>query len=375
MYNRILKRPMFNMGGRTYQAQGTGITSGLDTPKRGLVDGPGGYSGEKTLEEIAIEREQIMKVPEGQNFRDVVSSFGVYANPYNDQGEAQTSGQLGYKQATEITKLRKDRADALKLAKLASLEEQSTAISEKKKTDAAYTQSMDVTKLAAKMDQDTRVIVENLKGENLEFRQELKALEADYNRDLTGLDPIKDKNKIDAINNRYKQDRNKVITNNPGIQIRAEELAQAILKSPTMGITSAEEALKAALQLILGIEVATQNMATGGRVGYQMGTGMDGAQPMQASMNVEEQVTTPSGTMAEDMSITENAGGSTSMNITYEDFRTKMPPEVDDNIVQLIYYNQDAFADFAEITSQDDVYVFNNKYGVSLVLPFDTETA
>ena len=32
--NRVLKRPMFRMGG----SSGTGITSGLDTPKRGLVD-------------------------------------------------------------------------------------------------------------------------------------------------------------------------------------------------------------------------------------------------------------------------------------------------------------------------------------------------
>ena len=38
--NRILKRPMFRRGG----SAGTGITSGLDTPKRGLVDGPGMYS-------------------------------------------------------------------------------------------------------------------------------------------------------------------------------------------------------------------------------------------------------------------------------------------------------------------------------------------
>ena len=41
--NRVLKRPMFRMGGST----GSGITSGLDTtkPKRGLVDEPGGYAG------------------------------------------------------------------------------------------------------------------------------------------------------------------------------------------------------------------------------------------------------------------------------------------------------------------------------------------
>jgi len=58
----------------------------------------------------------------------------------------------------------------------------------------------------------------------------------------------------------------------------------------------------------------------------------------------------------------------------YQEFRAKMPPEVDDEVVQLIYYNEDAFADFAQITSQADVYAFNNKWGVSLVLPMDTET-
>ena len=48
--SRTLRRPMFRMGG---SAQG--IISGLDTPKRGLVDGPGGYAG-KTLEEMGIPK-------------------------------------------------------------------------------------------------------------------------------------------------------------------------------------------------------------------------------------------------------------------------------------------------------------------------------
>ena len=38
--NRILTRPMFRIGG----SAGTGITSGLNKPKRGLVDEPGKYS-------------------------------------------------------------------------------------------------------------------------------------------------------------------------------------------------------------------------------------------------------------------------------------------------------------------------------------------
>ena len=40
----------------------------------------------------------------------------------------------------------------------------------------------------------------------------------------------------------------------------------------------------------------------------------------------------------------------------------------------IIYYNPSAFSDFANIETQEDVYSFNSKYDVSLVLPFNTET-
>ena len=39
MYNRILNRPMFKLGGKTNDAQGTGITSGLDTPRSNYLGG------------------------------------------------------------------------------------------------------------------------------------------------------------------------------------------------------------------------------------------------------------------------------------------------------------------------------------------------
>ena len=46
--SKILRRPMFR-GGQV-DSRGTGITSGLmDEPKRGLVDGPGGYAGKLIL--------------------------------------------------------------------------------------------------------------------------------------------------------------------------------------------------------------------------------------------------------------------------------------------------------------------------------------
>jgi len=50
--NRTLRRPMFRRGGSA-----EGITSGLDKPKRGLVDEPGGYAGD--LEKIQEQKNLI----------------------------------------------------------------------------------------------------------------------------------------------------------------------------------------------------------------------------------------------------------------------------------------------------------------------------
>ena len=57
----VLKRRMFNRGGMV-TSRGTGITSGLATPKRGYVDGPGSYNGQNnnmTLPE-ATERRTLL---------------------------------------------------------------------------------------------------------------------------------------------------------------------------------------------------------------------------------------------------------------------------------------------------------------------------
>ena len=91
-----------------------------------------------------------------------------------------------------------------------------------------------------------------------------------------------------------------------------------------------------------------------------MGTPATGAMPVATETVMEEQ------TVAEEPQ-------QASVPIPYSEFRAKIPAEVTDEIVQLIYYNQNAFAEFAQITTQADVYAFNNKYGVSLVLPMQTE--
>ena len=76
MANRTLRRPMFRMGGST----GEGITSGLETPKRGRVDGPGGYSGD--IEKIKAQRNLINQLAPrtertNTNFNDFLINMGL----------------------------------------------------------------------------------------------------------------------------------------------------------------------------------------------------------------------------------------------------------------------------------------------------------
>ena len=174
-----------------------------------------------------------------------------------------------------------------------------------------------------------------------------------------------DKDLIAAAKAKHKKNREIIIS---GTNLMDQALKIAAAMSGT-GLKSQEEILTDILVIIKGLE---QALAKGGRVGYQMGTPSTGAMPMEpVQASITESIDTP----GEDMTMTETVTeGQPTVEMPYEQFRAAIPAEVNDEIVQLIYYNQDAFADFAQISTQADVYAFNNKYGVSLVLPMDTET-
>ena len=370
MYNRILKRPMFNMGGRTYQAQGTGITSGLDTPKRGLVDGPGGYSGEDTREIISAEKEEIFRTPPGQNFRDVVSSFGEYANAYDAEGNAKTSGQMGYDQAKNITALRKERADQQKLAKLEGLESREAKIIAEEKFES----DKEITKLGIReleIDAQNRYFQEA----NAMYQKALKdaggdpsLIPQDVLRKIEDLKTIASKGKYftyaDAVNasqEAFPLDNALLVKKYDMEEI--EQLRQDHIYKLTGGM--------------FGIKLPT-DFSEGGRVGYNMGTGMEGAQPINDSMSVSENIDTPNMDMSMTETETMESSDTDALGIdadpaeTYKMLRTRLPQEITDEVVQLISYNVKAFEDFASIEDQQGVLDFNQKYGVELVLPAAT---
>ena len=99
--SRVLRRPMFRGG--YVDSEGTGITSGLDTPKRGLVDGPGGYAGELSFGEkfrMAMERDNANK----KTRYDALKSDKSYdlANLFKSNSEQKDSTGFDYSRDTGL---------------------------------------------------------------------------------------------------------------------------------------------------------------------------------------------------------------------------------------------------------------------------------
>ena len=352
---------MFRRGGPSFQAQGTGITSPFDTPRRGLVQYPGGYAG-RTFEEIQADREAIFAPKEGEQFRDVIESFGEYSNVRNEDGSFKTTGEQGYEQAKNITALRKEREEKRQLAALTGLESEEAGLVREEEQAG----KVSLAQLEGAIGKENALAVQALQNSGA---IDVAKIQFDPARTATGLKikELRDMFPVMPGKGRGAEYDRRLLDILAGTSSEKDisKIAAALI---AQGHDPAD-AGRAAITVWMTIQ-AGLGLKKGGRVGYQMGTPDTGAMPIQASAT--ETIDTPTADFTETETITEGQQGSVQM--PYQEFRAAIPAEVSDDIVQLIYYNQDAFADFAQISTQADVYAFNNKYGVSLVLPMDTET-
>ena len=366
---------MFKRGGDVMDAKGTGITSGLDTPRhgyhRGRVVRPGGYNGKMEDIETNID---IIRGRLGTDI-DTLRKENIVTPEQKSSAFWKGISQFG-------------GAKTLAEAVMRGVDAQSKAIEPYEAAVAKKGLMLDEVELTGglnlgmkKIDAQTQVLLQNLNAENKLAVQQLanEATATAQRIKLVEQKYTKDDGTIDTLNPDYIKEIG-VITAGFNLEAKALDLAKIILSTQFLDLDTKEGRKKLANALATVIATVKETTkATGGRVGYQLGTNMQGVQPQQASfnqptevgLNVDETISTPAGTLQEDISVQEKI--QPSVNMTYEEFRAKMPPEVDDDIVQLIYYNEDAFADFAQIKTQDEVYAFNNKWGVTLVLPFNTE--
>ena len=127
----------------------------------------------------------------------------------------------------------------------------------------------------------------------------------------------------------------------------------------------------------------TSEFSTGGRVGYQQGTPDPDKYEFEERLTADPDMVMPQPKPEEAMNDRKldtlmtaapamedpNQARSMGDKDMYAALRRRLPPEITDDVVRLIAYNQEAFADFANISDQSDVESFNQKYNVELVLP------
>ena len=287
--NRTLRRPMFRMGGSTNE----GITSGLDTPKRGLVDGPGKYSQPApmkldynisqmfpTTEEMDEARKYYkpyFERPEGEGLSRFLINFGLNLASTPPMGKGfsgliSTAAGAAKEPTKELfedldrEKLQKNVADADLFKTI--MEQKGQILSEAAGTD----QSSDVFKDQAMMAELAKVVpqisetLEKLKADptNQELKDKLQILEG-QKKIILGSDPIAEASLEIFVKSPegatvFSTEREKLLAANPEKYMTDQGVNEILLTQDTMKVIE---------QILRGF------YAEGGRVGLMAGGGAD----------------------------------------------------------------------------------------------------
>ena len=352
MNYKVMQRPMFKMGGKA-ASQGTGITSGLDER---VNYSKGAFGTDRTIDElkgmdlrdlIALQTAGYDKSMQGlSDMKDIVrlQTLGNLAGNVlpNIEGRG-LSGVVDFFQDPMTTQSAIKGLTGLKQVDLKEKELQGKGL------DKFISGKMAIKKLDI---DEQRALVQTATQLKLKAGEDSRALLEEYNNDINSMpanvktqyydlrgvlgDITPSKAKILAI--KTIESRNAA----------AEKEGNLVLKGEKY-----DEAVK-----LLTEQFLTPLYAEGGRVDRAMGTPEMGEQPMTNPMSVERQ----------DVAMETQDQG----NDAYAMLRARLPQEIPDDVVKLIAYNKDAFADFASIKNQEDVSSFNQKYGVSMNIDVST---
>ena len=330
MNYKIMQRPMFKMGGKA-ASQGTGITSGLDE-KVNMTDGRANYrDGPRTRQDFLNAA------------FDKLARRGDALSGMENLINMQALGRVGNVLATEESN---NPLDILKNIAMQGTEIALPALSAKKKlelkaldptTDLAFAKALKETgsfgeKVYDKKKKDLAAInkaISNLRS--ADPNADISALEEQKLLIFSGFD-TEQSIKAGIIDAYYKE--NETMPSADYVNTTYQKRLEAFGKGGN---------------------------AAGGmpnRVNRQMGSPMRGEQPMANPMATERK----------DVAMETEGQG----NDAYAMLRARLPQEIPDDVVKLIAYNKEAFADFASIKNQEDVSSFNQKYGVSMNIDVST---
>ena len=329
--SRILKRPMFRKGGEVM----SGIMTGIK-PRQNYDNGD--------LVRAAEEEAAAYKKFAGPTGSDALANLLIQGGLGLVSGEGAGKGTLG----SIATAFQKPTAAALDQASRENAFQRQLRLKAiegqyKFKRDEALARKKEFAKL-----QQAEAVqgIFNQKLDNI--NQALK--DPQFANVEEGSDLAKAKQNLekqrDSIKQQAEQAKLKILIPGDSRQDQILKFAGEILDSGS--VENADEAISAATSIVDQI-----------RSGERKDKAIGGLS-QEEEMEPKTEITIPKEEKA-------------SVDMSFEKFRNRIPATVPDDIVSLIYYNQSAFADFANIETQNDVVDFNNKYSVQLVLPMGTE--
>jgi len=330
--NRTLKRPMFRMGGST----NSGITSGLDQPRKQYSTGSSPYENALAL------RDRYMQ--DVDKYRGEQSPFNPMAGP-----GFLTSFGLNLMSATPRGKgLTGLLATAGEAAKEPFKTFQAAKMAEsQKKGDIA--EDIFTSALASEyglQEAQIKADAEKAKG-GTEFEKERRAdlVSELYNDKITNISfqlqnanpqlKVELQKQIDLLEKDKEDKRLSILTGSMTEDDFVKDIIIAGVKNDIFDPKKVADKYPKLAGLLY------DEMADGGRAGYNIG----GSAMMPGVANAEEE-------QVQDLS--------------YNELRSRLPQSISNDVVQVISQSKQALLDFANIRDQQDVQEFNQKYNVSL---------
>jgi hypothetical protein len=380
--NRVLKRPMFRMGGST----GTGITSGLDRPgyKEGTPDRVT-QGLDPFIRDVKSTYARSGAMPKQSplaagTLPGFLTQFGLDLVSRTPTGNifqtAAMSAQEPFKQFQAGVAQRGDTRAAINRAAI------DQAFKMKQTADAADA-SMKKTQMLidadiAAIDQEHANEIEKI---NLEAqlgtgdattyakKQAADSYKATFSPELERLNGLIDDTEDPDLRSQYQTEKtgllNKIIRGQQAIYLGQQtdvEFSREIITAMLKGAAQAGEIDPAAPETIenffnviatifpnykeiLGpdFKLPGQPMAQGGRAGYNIGGMTNPVAATQQQAQVQD--------------------------LSYSELRSRLPESISNDVVNILANSKQALLDFANIRDQQDVEEFNQRYNVSLTIP------